>query len=193
VDHERFLGLDGVDSRDDEAKPLFNVAIVYDGRSAGARAMDIFARLTRQFYDEFEFHCDLWRFDMLTVPEEQEAAVRAGDGAALIIVASQCEADLPASVINWLDRCLVGKAPGSAALVALLESQQRFTDVRARTREFLRRSANQGRLEFFLHEVDVSHSMEGLMPKALEQRASAVSPALQKTVHACLPLSRRRT
>ena len=58
-----------------ETKHTFDVVVIYDDRSAAKRAMRFFRELVREFGDEFEFHCDLWRFDWLDLPKVRAAAV----------------------------------------------------------------------------------------------------------------------
>ncbi|MEO8429089.1 MAG: hypothetical protein ABI651_18515 [Verrucomicrobiota bacterium] len=65
------------------------------------------------------------------------------------------DADLPAQLKDWLKRCIAEKTPGSAGLVAMLESHRSWNDVKCRTRQLLQRAASRGGLDFFLHEVDL--------------------------------------
>jgi hypothetical protein len=139
--------------------------------------------LVRQFGDEFEFDCDLWRFDVLGLPEPQEAVAWAGHRANLIIVADRCEADLPPPVKDWLNWCVDRKTPGSAALVALLESQRRLSDVQCRTRQFLQHVAVRGGLEFFLQEADFPQTRLELNAEVLGKRANTVSFVLEGILH----------
>jgi hypothetical protein len=189
MNDERILSVDEAYERDEEGKPAFNVVIVYDDRSAALRAMNVLNGLVHQFGDDFEFHCDLWRFDMLGLPREREAAAHAGAAADLLIVSAACDTDLPGSARDWLDKSIDGKIPGSAALVALLESRRRLSNVQCRTRQFLQSAADRGLMDLFLHEVDLPQTGPEWTPEVLQKRANIVSPVLQRilleTSHCC--------
>jgi hypothetical protein len=159
-----------------------NIAILYDDRIAGTRAMNMFSGLVQQFGREFVFQCDLWRFDVLELPEVFGTAARTGESADLVIVSTRCDRDLPPSVRAWLDKCVAAKAPGSAALVGLLELPRRPSDIPGRTREFLQSAANRGLMDFFLREVDLPRTNSGLTGKDVGDRARASSPVLQGTL-----------
>jgi hypothetical protein len=139
----------------EQTKPAFDVVVIYDDRSAARRAMKFFTELVREFGDEFEFHRELWRFDRLELPKVRAAAVLESSVADLLIVSARCDADLPAPVKDWLNRCIAEKTPGSAGLVAMLESHRSRNDMQCRTRQFLQSGANRGGLDFFLQEVDL--------------------------------------
>jgi hypothetical protein len=162
-----------------ETKHTFDVVIIYDDRSAAKRAMKFFSELVRQFGDEFEFHCEIWRFDWLDLPKVHAAAVLESSVADLLIVAAQGDADLPAPVKDWLNRCIAEKTPGSAGLVAMLESHQSANDIQSRTRQFLQSAANRGGLDFFLHEVDLPEIRRELTSKDVQERANTISRVLE--------------
>jgi hypothetical protein len=130
-----------------ETKHTFDVVVIYDDRSAAKRAMKFFSELVRQFGDEFEFHCESWRFEWLDLPKVRAAAILESSVADLLIVSAQCDADLPGPVKDWLNRCVAEKTPGSAGLVAMLESHRSWNDIQSRTRQFLQRGQS-GRLGF---------------------------------------------
>ncbi len=179
MNYEQVFCNDYACDRTVEVKTTFNVVIVYDDRNAANRAMSVFRGLVRQFSDEFEFHCHLWRFDLLDLPEAREAAIRTGAASDLLIVSAWCDIDLPASVKDWIERSVAGKAPGSAALAALLESRCRSSDVQHRTREFLKSAADRRLMDFFLHEVDLPQSNLDLTAEVLAERANAGSSVLE--------------
>jgi hypothetical protein len=164
--------------RPEAARMTFNVVIVYDSRIAGNRAMNVFNGLVREFSGEFDFHCDLCRFDVFALPEAREAATRAGAAADLLIVAAGCDIDLPLSVKGWLDESVAEKAPRSAALVTLLESGSRLNDVQSRTRQCLQSAADRSLMDFFLHEVDLPLASAA---ENLQRRANTVHPSSTKT------------
>lgn len=171
----------------------FNVVVVYDDRNAASRAMNVVSGLVRQFGDDFELRCDLWRFDILGLARARKAAARAGDAADLLIVSASGETDLPMPVRDWLNWCADGKTPGSAALVALLESNCRLGDAQCRTRRFLQSVADRNLMDFFLHEVDLPRTSPRLAPEAPGERAKPVLPVFQKIFRRGEPPPRSRT
>ena len=175
-----------------ETKPAFNVVVIYDDRSANRRAMKFFNELVREFGDEFEFHCEIWRFDWLELPKVRAAAVLESSVADLLIVSAQCDADLPAPVKDWLNRCIEEKTPGSAGLVAMLESHRSWNEMQCRTRQFLQRAANRGGLDFFLHEVDLPEVRPELTSKDVQERANTVSNVLEGILRRNKPSRRWR-
>lgn len=160
----------------EEIKPAFRVVLAYDSRTAGARAMNVFSGLVREFGDEFEFHCGLWRFDVLELPEARQAAVIEGAAADLIIVATRCDTDLPPPVASWLGQCLAEKRPASACLVALLERRPAFDSFDRETRQHLQQIADRAGLDFFCYEVRSRQT--SLRSTSLEDRANTVSSVL---------------
>ena len=177
----------------DETKPAFNVAVVYDSRRAATRAMNVIGGLLHQLGDDFEFHCNLWRFDVLELPEAREGAARAGAAADLLIISARCDNGLPLSVKAWLDQCLAGKIPGSAALVGLLESRRQPIDLQCRARQFLQQAADRSLLDFFLHEVDLPNTSLGMTVEDLQTRANSVTSVLDGILHRSASAPRRWT
>ena len=175
-----------------ETKPAFDVVVIYDDRSAARRAMRFFSELVREFGDEFEFHCDLWRFDWLDLPQVRAAAVLESSVADLLIVCAQCDADLPGPVKDWLNRCIAEKTPGSGGLVAMLESHRSAYDIQTRTRHFLQSAANRGGLDFFLHEVDLPETRRELTSKDVQERANTISRVLEEILRQNKPSRRWR-
>jgi len=84
----------------------------------------MFARLQTSIPRGMDFHCDLWRFDLLDFPSVRDAAVLAGMYAQLIGISANADNGLPIAVRQWLEQSLEGRLPGSAALVAMLHSER---------------------------------------------------------------------
>jgi hypothetical protein len=178
MSHDATFDVEASDGAE-ETKSTFDVVVVCDDRSAARRAMKFFNELVREFGDEFEFHCELWRFDWLDVPKIRAAAVLESSVADLLIISAQCDADLPAPVKDWLNRCIAEKTPGSSGLVAMLESHRSRNDMQCRTRQFLQSAANRGGLDFFLHEVDLPEIRPASTSNDARDGAIIVSSALE--------------
>jgi hypothetical protein len=145
----------------------YSVVIAYDEVAGGQRAMEMFIRLQRETPGAQDFHCDLWRFDLLTLPGVSDAALLAGMQAKIIIIAARAEIDLPSSVKSWLSQSTAGKLPGSAALVALLHSRRESLDTVSPSHATIEMAARRRGLQFFAQESrqaggDVSRVITGL-------------------------------
>jgi hypothetical protein len=162
------------------AGPRFNIVIVYDAKNAASRAMNFVSGLVRQFGDDFGFRCGLWRFDVLGLPRMRTAAARAGDAADLLIVSALSDTDLPLPVKDWLNWCADGKTPGSAALVALLESHRGSDEAQCSTRQFLQSAADRSLMDLFLYEVNLPQTSPASASETVRERANPCSAAFQK-------------
>jgi hypothetical protein len=99
-----------------------NVLIAYNEIAAGRCGMDLFSALRHDVPPQLDLRCDLWRFDLIGLPGIHEAAVLAARHAQIIIVAAGAEVDLPERIKDWLDQSFIRKSPGSAMMVALMDS-----------------------------------------------------------------------
>lgn len=170
-------------SRKEEARPLLNMVVVYDSPNTVIRATNFLGMLVRRFGDEFVFHCSLWRFDAVGLPQTREAALIAVGAADLIIICARSHHDLPGAVQDLLSHCLARKAQGSAALVALLESHGKLDAVRGRTRQFLQNVATGSQLDFFLHEVELPESRPQFAPQDVRSRANTFTSGAEGILH----------
>ena len=106
------------------AKPLFHVVLVHDDLRAAIRALRVLKRLVHDLAGHFAIRCSMWSFAVLDLPSARHMAIPASAAADLLIISARSDNDLPMSVQDWLARFPALKAPGSAALVCLLESCQ---------------------------------------------------------------------
>src|SRR5262245_39334941 len=116
----------------EETKPLFTVLAAYQRLCEAARALDVFQTLRRDLGDIFDVHCDRRCFNTLNTPEARETAILRGTAADVVIVATLCSTDLPATVKDWLNRMVEGRTMGSGVLVGLLVSYSGIRDARRR-------------------------------------------------------------
>jgi ribosomal protein L35AE/L33A len=180
---ERMLFNDERHSRKEEAKPVLNIVAAYDSPNTAIRATNLLGVLVRRFGNEFVFQCTLWRFDALGLPQTRDAALIAGGAADLIIICARSDNDLPEAVQDLLRHCLAGRAQGSAALVALLESHGKLGAVRGRTRQFLQNVATGSRLDFFLHEVELPESCPPFAPQDVCSGAKTFTSVAEGLLH----------
>jgi hypothetical protein len=151
----RIFSEDKVAERQSVVRRPFRVVIAYDCRRMGNRAMNVYSNLVRQFGAEFDFHCELWRFDVLRFPEAYEAAVATGAAGDLIIVSASSDNALPGSVKNWLEEAVAKKPPGSAALLGILESSGGPSAIGGPTCQLLQSAADRSLIDFILDRVEV--------------------------------------
>jgi len=153
--YDHIFSEDEAAERETAVRRPFRVVIAYDGRRMGKRAMNVYSNLVWQFGAEFDFHCELWRFDVLKFPEAYEAAVATGAAGDLIIVSTSSDNDLPGSVKKWLEEAVAEKPPGSAALLGILESSGGPSAVGGPTCQLLQSAADRSLMDFILHQVEV--------------------------------------
>jgi len=157
----------------DTAARIFNVVIAYDDITAGQRGMEAFVRLQQDVEGTWDFHCDLWRFDLLHLPGVSDAATLAGLHAQMIIVSARADLDLTPPVKDWLNRSLTGKPPGSAVVVALLWSMRGIRGV-SPVRVTLENAAQRRGLRFFAQELP---AVGKDAPSSVEQTHAGLVPA----------------
>ena len=134
------------------------IVMVSSDNLAATRADFMVGEMVAQSDDPSRFLRQRWNVDELENSEKLKSAARAGKVASLLILAIHCDADLPASVLDWLERSIDAKKPRSAAMVALLELPPGSTSVHQRTRRSLENASAARRLGFFVHELNVSES-----------------------------------
>lgn len=118
------------------------VVIAYDNLDVARRAEAVYERLSHRLQETFAFQQRLWRFDVLEEDSLRAQAVRDAADADIVIVAMQDDSEVPEAVRNWLES-LLGRTPGAAALVALLQTH------RAPVQPYLEDVARRGGMDFF--------------------------------------------
>lgn len=162
-------------SLDSRATERFNVVVAYDDSAAGRRGMELYVRLQRGAPGEMEFHCDLWRFDLLNLPSVRDAAVLAGMHAQLIVISANGDRGLPTGVKQWLEQSLEDRRAGSAALAALLVSERGIPLAESPVRSTLEAIAKRRSIEI-LSDPFVEHNLPADPPSAPVGSLVHVSP-----------------
>ena len=87
-----------------DARPKFNVAIIYEDSAAGKRAKHFYDRVIRELLDECDFSVELWNFQVLTVPEIGDSAAKAAAQADFVILSMHRKAQLSVRTRDWIER-----------------------------------------------------------------------------------------
>jgi hypothetical protein len=133
-----------VDSRDDSA---FSVVIAYEDFETGIHARRTYDFLVCNLEDGRGFSHQMWKFDVLRIPELREIAARDAAAADLIIISCQGASDLPDSVKEWNELWLA-KQGRSVGLVLLFDTARDAAKA-ADVSKYLAGLAQRGGIEFF--------------------------------------------
>jgi hypothetical protein len=97
---------------------------------------------------EWQVTSQMWKFDLLRVPELRELAAEDAVLADLIIVSCNADGELPAGVRAWIEMSL-GSQAKAVALVALLDCPPGEVERARNTQTYLERVAQRAHMEFF--------------------------------------------
>src|SRR4026209_197191 len=85
-----------------EAKPRFNVVIVYEDFATGTRARTVYDSLARSLANHYEFTNSAWKFEILRQASLKKIAVFDALEADLILISSHAGGELPEEVRAWI-------------------------------------------------------------------------------------------
>jgi hypothetical protein len=132
--------------------PAFHVVVAYDTPESARLAMRLVDGIAVEFAKAFDVQRDVWRFNVLGLPEARDAAADTSARADLLIV-SAAAADLPAPVKTWLECWSAERVPGTAAVVALLRMPPAINPGPSPAHRFLQSLAQQAGQDFFASEL----------------------------------------
>ena|ERR1043165_9691028 len=138
----------------EETTRALKCLMIYDERQAASRAMNFLSGLSRRFESELEFHVDLWRLDILGLPETEEASVAAMAGADLVVLSLRGDIELHNRAKNWLSTGLTRKESEGAGLIALLADHQNLNGIKGPTHRFLQSVADRRFIDVFFHGME---------------------------------------
>jgi hypothetical protein len=139
----RTLNLLPLDSPDFGHVPAFEVLIAYEDLDTGKRAKKTYDFLVENLGTDCQFTNQMWKFDVLGIPNLREMAVKDSTKADIIIISCH-GARLPAEVQAWIELSL--REPHRPfALVAMFDEHADCAD----TRNYLESLAKRGQMEFF--------------------------------------------
>jgi hypothetical protein len=137
-----------VSSSGGKAVPTFRVVIVYEDFRTARQAKRAYDFLVANLTHEWQVSSQMWKFDLLRIPELRELATEDAMLADLIIVSCNGDGELPADVHTWIEMSLGPKAD-AVALVALLDCPPGQAERAQATRAYLERAAKRAHMEFF--------------------------------------------
>ena len=129
------------------------IVIAYEDTEAGRHARNVCNALTEHLGPNSEMTSEMWRFDVLRIPECRELAGHGAAQADIIMISTHGEGHLPGDVKAWIEMWLRDK-DGLVALVALCDRPQSARGEDWPIRSYLAGVAQRGQVEFFA-EPDV--------------------------------------
>ena len=131
-----------------EIIPVFSVVIAYEDFKTGRHAKQACDFLVANLSHEWQVTSQMWKFEVLSIPELREMAAKDAAMADLIIVSSHGDDELPADVKGWIEMWRGGEG-GASALVALFDSPPGRAGHARATHAYLAGVAKRGQMEFF--------------------------------------------
>ncbi len=131
-----------------EGVPVFSVVLVFEDFDTGKRAKRAYDFLVANLTKEWRVTSQMWKFEMLSIPELREIAAKDAAMANLIIVSSRGDRELPAEVKDWIE-LWQGDKGEPVGLVALFDLPSNQAQHAQATQNYLERMAERGQMEFF--------------------------------------------
>jgi len=153
-------GLPGFGASDLEVNPGLNIVIAYEDLETGRRAMKTYEYMVEQLGGECLFTNQMWKFDVLAVPNLKEIAAKDAAAAEIIIVSAHEGRELPREVKGWIELWLSYKTQATA-LVGLFGTES----VETPARSYLEETARRAKIAFFCQP--------GIWPGSVNEPASA--------------------
>ena|ERR1035437_3424380 len=135
-------------SSDGEIIPVFSVVIAYEDFTTGKQAKRAADFLVANLSHEWQVTSQMWKFEVLSIPELREMAAKDAAMADLIIVSSHGDDELPADVKGWVEMWR-GHEGGAGALVAFFDRPPEHAGHAQVTHAYLEGVAKRGQMEFF--------------------------------------------
>jgi len=131
-----------------ESAPVFSVVSVFEDFNTGKRARRAYEFLAANLTHEWQLISQMWKSELLAIPELREMAAKDAATANLIIVSCRGDRELPAHVKGWIEMWL-GCRGDAVALVALFDSPPEQARCALAIQAYLERVAKRGQMEFF--------------------------------------------
>jgi hypothetical protein len=146
-----------------ESDPLsMKVVVVYEDMETGHRAMKICNHLHQFQGAEEQFRLSLWNYAIFRLPELRDLAAYDAAPAALIIVSTHGQGDVPQEVQDWFDLWLQRRIPQESALVAILDAPPDGDQCLSPIQVFLKKVADQAGMDFFCQHGESAGSQPGM-------------------------------
>jgi len=159
---------------------ILKIIIVHEDLNTGIEAATILRRMAERLEAEFKIESGawqmesaIWKFEMLRDPELRGQATREAAQADMIIF-SLYDAELPASVRDWIENVLPMKDGGHSALVALLDRKNAASSETSPPEAYLRRLAGQYGLDYFCNTDNQNRRFaSGIEPLVVHSKGDA--------------------
>lgn len=133
------------------AKPIMDVAILYEDWGTGVRAKHACEQVAEQAPAPVAFSLDLWRFDLLEEEALRAEALRATADSDLLIVSAHGHRGLPTALQAWLQDWLVQRLSGPTGLVISLDATAKGSSAANQILAAWSELAQSAQVDLFLH------------------------------------------
>jgi hypothetical protein len=164
-------------SAEKDAEPTFNVVIAYEDFETGKQAKRTFDVLAEQLKNDCRFTNQMWKFDVLNIPNLREMAAKDAAMADIVIISCRAKEELAPEVKSWIELWLAEQSQ-TIALVALLDSSPGFPMEAPKLRRYLSEVAVRGGMEFFAQPNDVPGTVRPLQFPMQEPVAPSINLAM---------------
>jgi len=168
-----------------ESFNAFNVVMAYEDLETGKHAKCTYDFLVERLGHECQFHNQMWKFDVLGIPELREMASRDAALADIVIISCHGSNALPHAVKSWIEGWL-SQESNPVALVALFDTPFGAIEHTYSVRTYLAGVAKRGGMEFFaqpdLWPGQVPHKVSGAAAgvRKVDKTLIAVAGAVQR-------------
>ena len=135
-------------SSDDAIIPVFNVVIAYEDFATGKQAKRACDFLVANLSHQWQVASQMWKFEVLSIPELREIAAKDAAMADLIILSIHGDDELPVGVKDWVEMWR-GYEGDAVALIALFDSPTGHAGHAQATHAYLEDVAKRQQMEFF--------------------------------------------
>jgi hypothetical protein len=133
---------------DGEDVPIFSVVIAFEDFDTGRQGKRAYDFLVANLSHEWRVTSQMWKFEVLSIPELREMAASDAASAKLIIISSRGDRELPVDVKEWIElwRGYQGDTVGLITLFHCPTEQLKYAKA---TQAYLESVARRGHMEFF--------------------------------------------
>ena len=131
--------------------------------------MDTYRRLASEFEWQFDFHLNIWRFDLFHTPDFMAEAVRLTVQANAIILATRQRDDLPETIKRWVDLSIPQKHGQTAILIALFDTVAESPRISFPTADYLRNVATNAGIDFLARQTQPTRNRSSSLKSDLNE------------------------
>lgn len=158
------------------------VVIAYEGFEAGVEAMELFQRLVSELMPDAESELDLWRCELLGIPDIRKTAAAEARDADMIIVSLTEDHPLPPELLAWMELWIDAKPGQHSALVVLFRESPRNPAHPPCSRAAIERLAFRGQMRLLLREACGAGASRRLAD-SIDEKGSAMTETLRNCLN----------